>query len=265
MEVGTTPLFSYRSTDFAPELVGPVRIYYSHKLLLCSFFNPEGRLLWMQEFELPEEEPALHAMHLLRRIRDEEGLSKKRRSIQFYSGQGALMALPKERFTPEQADVLFERSGGSLKGCRRFDRPGLSGTALHFSVPSDLVDECADWTDRLEVFPVSQYRSESLVQKEGMTLVGFMHPGRIDVALYQSNQLMLMNRFSCAVTEDFSYHLLNCGQQMDWSVRTDPIVLTGREERMEAVHKLLKEFVGEVWLDDGHDAPEIQRLALLGE
>ena len=76
MEVGATPLFSYRSTDFAPELVGPVRVYYSHKLLLCSFFNPEGRLLWMQEFELPEEEPALHALHLLRRIREEERLDE---------------------------------------------------------------------------------------------------------------------------------------------------------------------------------------------
>ena len=265
MEVGATPLFSYRSTDFAPELVGPVRIYYSHKLFLCSFFNPEGRLLWMQEFELPEEEPALHALHLLRRIREEERLEKKRRSIQFYSGEGALMALPEDRFNAEQAEVLFERSGGSLKGYKRFDRPGLSGTELHFTVPSELAEECAEWTDKLEFFPVSQYRSESLVQKEGMTLVGFMHPGQIDVALYQSNQLMLMNRFSCSVAEDFSYHLLNCGQQMDWSVRTDPIILTGREERMESVHQLLKEFVGEVWLDDRHDAPEIQRLALLGE
>lgn len=254
--------FSFISSTLSPEEATSLRVYLSGKSLLLGSFSVYQKLVAMEEYALSENSSELHSIQLFRRFKDSfQNLER----AQLILGSLGITAVPRGSFSSENRKLILENTT-EMEDHSQILNSSIGSVDFVYTCNQEVIGAFKS------AFPVADGLSTSFVSAKkfsegrttsGPTLFCFVHPQAMDIWLVNEDKLMLFNRFQCDMVADYGYNVLNCGQQMGWSAKTDTLVVFGYESRMNDILRLLKGYVQNVQTNFANNAPEVERLTLL--
>lgn len=256
------PLFAYRREE---EVLPPAErlfLFLSTHHWIWATSDAHQQVLSLFHYALPETQTRERALALWQW--HQQSLPTPPLAVECVVAWEGGFPLPQEFFAQEDLPQLYRSMVGEPKGLH-FVRLALNHQIeIAQAVPDSFWEACCGYQTNaiFQHLSLSFGQTISESSRSSFQLGAYIFPGGMDVWLFHDQQLLLANRFACSNVADFAYHLLNAAQQMGWSSRGDALLVTGYEERYEAIVALLRTYVKNMTADEMNTDPVAQRMRL---
>lgn len=190
------------------------------------------------------------------------------KSLVVYSAWGPVSVFPKQEYSENDIRSFRDAEMGEAQDeIMHIQQPADLPFAWALFLPNKIAQTIAalgpeNRSVHWNLAALSTLREGIQAKNASSDLHVTLFPGGMEVWIIKRGKLLLANRFFCERAEDFVYHIMNCGQQSDWSPREDQLFIRGTDEWRSKIVDTLPAYVRHVHVESAKDAVA-ERMQLL--